>query len=275
MDEKITIRASSLTNWLDCPRRAALAIFEKELKSAGFNQRPLLTNIGAAIGTATHAAAQYAMERKIEHGTIPTLSECADKASESLDQTKREGISFDFQTQSMGVAHLQTKRCVESFLTHVAPTITPVAIEQRLDGVINDNFLLSGKCDALEATEKSNGVRDYKTGTSIRYHAAQLGGYSLLARANGTPIDKMTVDFMQRVPLNKTQPRAVKIEYDVGQSESLALATMKNISTSFDEFAKGGDINAFLPNPSSMLCNEKFCPAWGTKTCTHHTKEIK
>ena len=51
------IRASSLPNYPDCSLRWAATTMRKEIEGLGWELRDLPQNIGAANGTAVHAAA--------------------------------------------------------------------------------------------------------------------------------------------------------------------------------------------------------------------------
>jgi hypothetical protein len=33
------------------------------------------------------------------------------------------------------------------------------------------------------------------------------------------------------------------------------------------QFNATGDVNCFMANQMSMMCSDKYCPAWGTKFC--------
>ena len=55
------IRASSLSHYSDCTRRAAVKMFADEIKECGFEIAPVKTSAGAAVGTATHKALETAL----------------------------------------------------------------------------------------------------------------------------------------------------------------------------------------------------------------------
>ena len=57
------IRASSLPNYPDCPLRWAATTMRKEIEGLGWELRDLPQNIGAANGTAVHAAAAHTHSR--------------------------------------------------------------------------------------------------------------------------------------------------------------------------------------------------------------------
>lgn len=59
-------------------------------------------------------------------------------------------------------------------------------------------------------------------------------------------------------------------QYDASDAESHARLVINRMMADMDAFRVTGDIDAFLPNSMSMLCNTKYCPALGTETCRAH-----
>jgi hypothetical protein len=53
----------------------------------------------------------------------------------------------------------------------------------------------------------------------------------------------------------------------VAQCENVAMSLIRKLERDYKEFLETGDPNTFLANPASMLCSEKYCPAWGTGFC--------
>jgi hypothetical protein len=113
-----------------------------------------------------------------------------------------------------------------------------------------------------------------------RYNYGQIGAYSLLSRSNHPeiPVEKLRVQFIQRVPLKKEQPLPVTEEYDQPTAEQAAVSALKHIMLDVNEFRRRtmeGDAppeHAFMANPASLLCSPKFCPAFGTGFCREHKK---
>lgn len=273
MTTTVRIRASSLSDFMDCSRRAAANVFRTEIAAAGYALRQMEGNIAAAVGTATHAGATWELGEKARTGELGNQTEAEHRALEALKSERNLGVTFDSTTPDATTAEKQVLRQLTAYRTHVSPRIIPRAVERRLEGNAMEGVILTGQSDVAEQVEGGVGIRDIKTGVRQKYHGAQLGGYSLLGRAHGEDVKRMEVDFIQRVRLSHPQPLPERIVYDVGTVERLTWAVLKRVKADYDAFSANGDLETFLPNPSSVLCSPKYCPLWGTKGCTHHASK--
>lgn len=275
MSELVTVRASSLSGWPDCPRRAAARIFRKEIEAAGYTLRELPRGIGATVGTAIHAAAALTLKEKAATGNLAPLDAVTDCAVESFREQAAEGIEFDRETPEAPTAERQVVRMAKSYQAEVAPRIEPVLIEERLEADIGNGLLLSGQSDVIAREQKA--ISDLKTGTRLPWAKPQVGSYSLLARTAGVEIERGNIDFVPRVAVKKEQPPAQRVEYDIAECESTAANILDAIAAALKVWREGdghrrlpGDPAAFLANPSSMLCSARWCAAWGTDFCHEH-----
>jgi len=91
MSNLIEIHPSSLTEYADCPRRAAAKMLKKELQESGYNLRESNRVIGASVGTAVHTGAQYTLDYKIDTGTLAPLKETQEKAIDMLSTGIADG----------------------------------------------------------------------------------------------------------------------------------------------------------------------------------------
>lgn len=266
------IRPSSLTSWADCARRAAAGLFRREIEDAGFELRRPQHNVAASIGTATHAGGALILEEKMAGrlgaGTIQAAEQ---SALASFEEQLRDGLVFDATSPNRNTAERQIVRMTQCFNRHLAPVIEPVAVEERLEVDAGDGFVLSGQSDNV--TMEPGRVRDLKTGVVSRTHAAQLGAYTIIQHSHGRQVGGAMVDFIKRVALSKDQPPPVTTDYALADIVPVALNRIERIKREVTEFRarldEGGQPPewAFDTNPSSMLCSDKFCPAWGTKWC--------
>ncbi len=268
MPDLIEIRASSLSGYTDCGRRTAANIFRDAIEAAGYHLRQTPQNIGAIIGTAMHEGAAYSLTRKKDHGEMGCENEANQAAIANLEENMQEEFIFDPATISKDDAVKQTKSMLKALRDHIIPLVVPTMIEERLKARIG-NIVLSGQTDAGEA----DGIIDWKSGRVKRYHINQIGAYGLLARSHGKGASKGTEYFTQRVKPDKEQPLPVKSEYDMPIAENSALSITKRIGRDFEEFQKTGSRFAFMANPSSMLCSDKYCRAYGTDFCREHKKK--
>ena len=275
------IRASSLPSYTDCPRRWAAKTLAKEIRSLGFNiANAMPTSIGASVGTATHSGAAFIMTEKLASGELGNQIEAEQKALEDFDNSTKDGVLWDEATPNLNDAQKQVIRMVKVFRCTIAPNVHPLAIERRLECRVGEGFVLSGQSD-LQTLEPGR-IRDLKTGRFPRSHYAQLGAYSLLARTAHPSEDtkEVCVDFIQRVALKNPQPDTVVEFYDQAVAEQAAVSTLSRIRQDVTEFRSrienGGapPEHAFLANPASMLCSQKWCPAHGSSFCREHKKAI-
>lgn len=259
----IVIRPSSLSMWPDCKRRSAARMFPMQVREAGFELRQLSPSVGASVGSATHSAVAYAMTEKMEKGTLPPNSAAEDAGMAEL--TKRignEGVQWDQTTPNLGTAQKQVVRQYRSYRLHLADALEPVAVERRINVKTRRGNTLSGQIDLT-----TNGIRDVKTGTTSRSNHGQYGGYSMLRRSEGGHVDHVIEDFVQRVPIDKPQPPPVELEYDSDLCEQVASIIIHDVEEHYERFVETGDPLTFMANPNSVLCMERYCPAWGTKFC--------
>jgi hypothetical protein len=222
-----------------------------------------------------HAGIGFILEEKMKSGELGNKTESEHKAIDSLKECVIDGVMWDDVTPNTNDAQLQVVRMVNVYRYSLAQTIEPVAVERRLEVTVGDGFILSGQSD-LQTLEPGK-IRDHKSGKLHRMHHGQIGSYSLLARTAHPelPIKELCVDFIPRVTMKKSQPLPITDDYDQRVAENAAHSTLQQIMQTTIDFRRrlAGDEppeHAFLANPSSMLCSEKYCPAWGTSFCREH-----
>lgn len=272
------IRVSALSNYPDCPRRAATRMFWREIVDAGFQLRYLPRGIGALVGTAVHKGVAAVLGHKASTGTLPFRTVAIESSREALaDAVDGVEVQYDAPngaTHNMRDAIDQTVRMTGVYHDNVAPNISPILVEERLEAEVETGIILSGQAD-LVAREPGM-VRDLKTGTRMpSSFAPQLGGYSLLARSHGHQIERASIDYVKRVNPAKPQPLPVTNEAVIAHAETAATAILRQIAFDVDTFRNGderrgilpGDPWSFAANPASMLCSPKWCSAYGTDFC--------
>jgi len=275
------IRASSLSTYADCPRRAAARIFEADVRAAGYDIRTLGTGIGATVGTAVHAASAEVLRHKMKTGgDLPSVTDTEEVAVEALrvEIDKSEaGVEFDTRvTPNLNDGQIQVARMARVFRSSVAPGINPLTIEERLEAVVSPSVVVSGQSDILARTPTA--LHDLKTGIHLGYHGPQVGAYSLLQRSHGLTVQSAMIDYISRVAVKEPQPDVQVVVYDLAACETAAVAVLAHIEADIRTFREGdaklrtqsGDPWAFPANPSSKLCSAKWCPAHGTNFCREH-----
>lgn len=156
-------------------------------------------NLYAIRGTAVHRAVEVNAREKMETGSDAPLSVLLDAYADSFDRQVKDGYlaAPDENPQRF---FDEGKSLVQLYHTEVAPTITPVLVEQPFQIRINGQAY-TGQIDM--ATKNEAGqiiIRDVKTATSTpsgNDHLISLSGYALAARAlTGTQEADVVLDYL-------------------------------------------------------------------------------
>lgn len=258
----ITIRASALSDFLDCPARAeAKHLLGRRMPSSG----------AALLGTAIHASTAL-YDGSVLNGSGITVDEAAGAAVDAIEKPNEDVILDEDESkagmQSIAIA-LHRRYCTE-----VAPTQKYVAVEVKCDRLeITDiGLALTGTTDRIRQTADGNGIADLKSGkTAVKAdgtveskgHRYQLGVYELLAeRASGIPIEAPAqiiglqtgkTDRAQRVATSNGVYGARDVL--IGDQDSPGVLEM---------VSRMVHAGSFPGNPRSMLCSERYCPIFDT-----------
>lgn len=270
------IRASGLPGYPDCQRRWAAKTISREIEAAGFKLNRTPTSIGASVGTAVHGGAAFTLAEKLKSGELGNQTEAEQRAISELGEAAAGETLMDEVTPNINAAEKQVVQMLRLYRFAIAPSIIPVAVEQRLMANVGDGFVISGQSDVQ--VMQPDLIRDLKTGRHSRQHYAQVGTYSLLARTArpDIPVKGVCVDYIPRVAASKPTPEPVTSFYDQATAEQAAFNTIRHMKADVTEFrrrvSEGGEPpqHVFLANPSSMLCSPKWCPAFGTNFCKEH-----
>lgn len=236
------------------------------LVSKGYELRAIPQHIGAVIGTAVHHGVSTMLERKMVTGELTPPAEARDAALASLDeQIKAMYVTWDQESPEVNTAARQVDRMLARYRVDVGFDAVPVAIEKRLEVTLQPGVILSGQVDQI--TIYPGHLRDVKTGKRRAWNTPQYGCYSAIGRAHGYDIATIIEDYIPRVSVRAEQPPVQQIEIDRRHAEKVAKHTVKEAVRQIQEFDQTGDPIAFPANPSSALCRDTFCPAWGTKFC--------
>lgn len=253
------IRASSLPGYADCARRWAARAMQRQLADAGFAVRELPPGIGAATGTATHAGAARVVYQN--HNSDPS-----EIGIETLHNVIADGVIYDDTSPNLADAEKQVVRQIAAYDLGIARSLPGGArVEELMTATTASGAEITGHADVI--LDDQGTIRDLKTGRVSRANGAQYGCYSLLHRSTGGHCTRLVEDYVRRVPVKKAQPPAVSIEYDVAVAERTAKAIIKRIIRDVAEFNESGEPDAFVANPQSMMCGDKYCPAHGTRFC--------
>jgi hypothetical protein len=278
-ENAIVIRPSSLSDWIDCPRRAAARHLQDMLAAAGYTVAPRRpAHIGASVGTGLHAGAAATLIARLSTGRDAPAADADEIAlTEMRQRMTDEGCEWDDVTRDLSTAERQLRRMMAAWREFIAPTLRPQLVEERLEVVVADGILMSGQMDVADSAGNGIRIRDNKTTKQKRAAHAQLGAYGLLLNSHGHTVTGLAIDHVQRAPLREPQPEPQTREVPLRDAVEDALQAVDDIGRRVALFReRAADPNgrepiaAFPANPSSALCSARFCPAHSTNTCRVH-----
>lgn len=262
MQQIVTIRASALSDFLDCPARA-------EARHLLGKRCP--TSAAALLGKAIHASTAVFDQSKLS-GTGITIKEAAAAAVDAIHKPDEE-VHFEPDESPSDIAPIAIA-LHNRYCTTVAPTQDYIGVEitcERLE-ITDIGLALTGTTDRIRRTDEGNGIADIKSGkTAVKAdgtvetkgHRYQLGVYELLAeKASGISITAPSqVVGLQTGKTDKAQ-RVATSEPIVGARDVLVGDTdSPGVLEMVSRMVHSG---SFPGNPRSMLCGAKYCPIYST-----------
>lgn len=259
MNNIVTIRASALSDFLDCPARA-------EAKHLLGMRMP---NSGAAqIGTAVHASTAVFDRSRLEGAGI-TAGDAAGAAVDAIRKPEFDVVwddDYPVDDAERAALSLHARYCSE-----IAPTQDYAAVEvtcERLE-ITDLGLALTGTTDRVRKVQDGFGISDIKTGkTAVRAdgavktagHAVQLGVYELLAgHASKLPITAPAQIIGLQVAKTPKGQRAAVGEIHGARSLLTGDGESPGVLEAVSHMVHSG---IFYGNPRSQLCGEKFCPIY-------------
>lgn len=253
----VTVRASALSDFLDCPARA-------EAKHLLGMRMP--SNGKAALGTAVHKSTALYDGSELE-GKGLTVEETAAAAVDAI-RSPNEDVVWD-EDESKDDAEKVALALHRKYCNEIAPKQDYAAVEvtcEKLE-ITDIGLALQGTTDRIRKTDDGYAISDIKTGKTavaadgrvkVAGHTYQLGVYELLAeRASGLAItgpaqivglNTAKTDKAQRVGTGEVHGAR---EVLVGDQDS------PGILEAVAAMIHSGN---FFGNPRSMLCHERYCP---------------
>lgn len=256
------VRASSFSTLLDCPHRwEGIYILGLRGKRSGRGQ----------LGTAIHHSTAVFDKSRMDRAGI-TADEAAGALVDTLHNPEEPvdwGEESPQALEKVGLS-LHTKYCAEW-----SPRFDWKAVEMTIPPLDIDaggvTIRLTGTMDrcrvrAKRIGEPGAGISDMKTGktavnasgvVNTKAYGAQLGVYELLYEmATNDPITEPA----EIIGL-QTNSKARIGTGNIAGARDLVVGT-ENQPGLLDYAASTLKAGMFPPNPSSMLCSEKYCPRW-------------
>lgn len=261
-----TIRASALSGYNDCARRASARMFPLALAEAGFTFLQNFRTIGAAIGHGAHAALQYTLQCKIDGDGQGHDDVAEGTALAALEADTADGVRYDDSVAiNLQQAQGQVIRTTRMLRAAVTPHIDPVEVEIEMVATYRDMRII-GHMDVREPTS----MGDLKTGKFERQNGPQYGAYAMLGESLGHEVSSFKEYYLKTVPIDKMAPPPKIQQYDVVMAKEQAKQMLDYIIDDYQAFLLDGNHKHFRANPASLLCSPKYCPAFGTSYCKEH-----
>jgi len=264
------VRASSWPSLFDCSYRWYWqTVVGLSMPSSG----------NAALGTAIHAGTALYDASRLSGQPVPI--EAAIDASLGKLARPEEDVRWDktlTQVQATNFAVCLTAR----YCKEISPTRQYVAVELNCDALDiltqYGTLRITGTTDRVRAlSDGRRGISDLKSGKRAtrknrdgtraavtKGHHLQLGIYTLMAE-QGTGNQMTAPAEVIGLHIGKDTPVATGEIEDV-KTPLLGTEDTPGLITIAAKMLRDG---LFPPNPKSMLCSNKYCPAYGTR-CHYH-----
>lgn len=258
MRECIPIRASSLGELFDCPARWEAKHLLKML---------LPTSGAARLGTAVHAGTSLFDQSRLE-GKPLTVDDCAGAV---VDVIYGKDEEVDWEDSTPKEAEKIAVPLHKLYCKEIAPKQEYVAVEALCeDHTFTDiGITLTGTVDRVRITDEGLGISDLKTGKAAvsadgivktQGHVAQVAVYELLAsQALDQPINEPAQIIGLQVAKTDKGRRAAIGEIFNAREVLLDDDGHPGLLRHAARIVHSGD---FYGNPSSTLCNPKYCPIY-------------
>ena len=252
------IRASSLPELFDCPRRwECKHLLGMRLPTSG----------AAQLGTAVHAGtAIFDKSRIVDAGLTAD-----DAAGAVVDAIWKPEQDVNWEDSSPKEAEPIALALHKKYCREISPRFQFVDVEASCPSleIADLGITLTGTTDRVFAGPEGFGIADLKTGKAAvaadgtvktAGHAAQIAVYELLAEAaTGRAIDAPARIIGLQVAKTESGRRAAVGEITGAKELLIGTEEEPGLLELAAQFLKSG---VFYGNPRSSLCNKKYCPAY-------------
>lgn len=261
--DTITIRASSLSDLLDCPHR---------WEAKHINGMRMPSSPKAILGKAIHAStARFDLSTMSGAGLTPD-----DAASAAVDAIYKpdEDVNWKADEISPAMAEKIALGLHRAYCAEIAPGQDYLGVEVTCEALtITDLALtLTGTTDRVRrAPDGGVGISDIKTGATAvsadgkvktTGHGVQLAVYELLAgNAIGQPMSAPAQIIGMQTGKTAKGQRVAVADCSSGMAALLGDEDRTGLLHHASRLIHSGNL---FGNPRSQLCSEKYCPAWRT-----------
>lgn len=258
------MRASSISDFFDCAYRWYLVHLKKV---------QTVSSPRAWLGTSFHHGTAVFDQAKLDRN--PVKIDDAVGAAVDLLQHPEEEVRWDADLP-LREAEPKVIALTKMYCQVVAPTREYLSVERKCDELEVETdagvLILTGHIDREKETKTGPGISDLKSGfrsvasdgtAMVKHHWIQTGVYRLLA-GNGNPLpgnSEIIAASTGKVPKFGISEVGDDLTGLLGNGEEPGL---------LDTAARMIKAGSFPPNPRSMTCSEKYCPAW--QSCIYKSK---
>lgn len=263
------IRCSQLTSFADCGLRSAVNAWWSEFTALGYEPRVLATSAALAVGSGTHGSIAATMLDK-KNGITVDLKRSTERGIFEFDEKiKNSYLIPDELTPDKNSAYKQIDKLARSYYSTFGYRAKPLHVEEKHTVVLKGvapGYELQGTLDQI-IQEDFLTLLDAKTGKVKRIHPEQVAGYNFLAKDRKIYLRALGDIFLKRKNADQDADRPILTYYPIAAAEALAKARIKQIVQAHQEFKRTGNPLAFPTNHMSMMCDAKYCSAFGTPIC--------
>lgn len=274
----LSIHASSLDRFNDCPRAAVADRYAGLLQQAGYEVKEPAKYVTPIVGSGVHAGADFLNQEYIRTGLLPTVNDIRAAAEHGFDKflvmltkdLEHSDVKYPvskFQNNDIIREHIAIY--VQLYAEVVLPTRKLELTEQFFKVPLTENFQFMSTLDAYG----HGTLYDLKTGDIITPAHAQIGTYVYLLRNAGYTVHSAQLDYIHH-PKPNDPPKHTIIKYDADACAKLAQYTTARLIGTLEEFLQTGDIHVIPINPRSASCNQVMCKLFSTSSCSGWRKNV-
>ena len=244
MTEKLIIRPSSLSTWMNCPWKW----YKHHIEGV-----PSIPNVKMIAGTATHKGAEVGYTEKIESGKLPPKSVMTDAAVEEFHRKLKEDVDVQEDENPDDYEKIVVENI--SLYEPLMERTEPNQVEAHFRLPITSDYVeaLEGTADIVEKAS----IVDIKTTlrkATPRNYVLQLSAYALLAENEfGKKFDTAGIHNI----VNGKAVYDLPLELAKERTHYLLETLVKSVDTVLS--GKAAPEVVFTGNPTGFLCDSKYC----------------
>ena len=263
----LTIRASSFPEILDCAHR---------WEGKYLLGMSMPSGLRAQLGTAIHASTAEFDSRRVNGSPITP----DDAAGVLVDTLHNPEIEIDFSKDDLKLADAERIGLIlhSMYCTEISPRYEFIAVERTVEPLTINcgdvvSITITGTLDRSRTRKdgKGKGIVDLKSGgaavvkgcAKTKGHAAQVGVYELL-ESHSTGEECTAPAEIVGLKTRGNPDVAIGEIYGASRMVIGDLETPGLLDYAVAMFRTG----LFPPNPSSILCSDRYCPRWSK--CRFH-----